>query len=90
MSPAQPGWALSRASGESQLGDEVVDSSEIIGPLNHLLTMIPPASRADVLRLALASPTYLETGDGIGETKKTEDDDKRTARDLGAEPEDEP
>ena len=44
MSPAQRGWTLPRAPGERELGGEVVDSSEIIAPLNHVLTITSHSS----------------------------------------------
>jgi hypothetical protein len=44
LTPAQRGETLPRAPGEREVGDEVVDSSEIIAPLNHILTITSHSS----------------------------------------------
>jgi hypothetical protein len=44
MSPAQRGWTLPRAPGERELGDEVVDSNQVIALLNHALTITSHSS----------------------------------------------
>jgi hypothetical protein len=44
MSLAQRGQTLPRAPSEREFGDEVVDSSESIAPLNHVLTITSHSS----------------------------------------------